>query len=644
MRTQRQYSSVRLPGAGLLLIGLIALTAVFMGHDVARAQFAPNITVALSTQAPGANPEISSSLDISAPQPNFAAIISFTPPEFTVPKAEDMPIGAVVAELTSVAVLGLINGPCSTPIGVEFTFLNASTDITNTIDPLPQGASDRLQVLRQDTDPVNGIADGADRYPSYLKDPDVFGNTKPRARYFGATTIPEAMNLTVILNFVFFDLGVTPNPDIPLDARLGYPNVTVLQDPTEVGASVITDFCSPLAADTTVFPLSKDNTNTGVDESGHVVRQNPASDGTFNFLNWARSQRDADGDGLENTLDTCPFIPTNVEDPRQPAAPIGTGDPDLDAIDSACDPDPANLCWAGPPGFQGTDCDGDEFLNRGDNCPQVPNADQADDDDDGIGDVCDIVGAGGVGQGPNVADGVRTDICAVNQITIGAGGPAPSGAIAVGATTCPPASVAVAGGGDGGDGGGDGGPTGGGLLTEEQLATAVETTAAAILTELDEDLSIGEVGLGIDPVKGFDTTSTGTSAPLVVVCAEKKQSGLEPVSGEEITFKIDSQPGSDASLEDETATTDAEGSAVVTLNVGSTTGDIVVSAFGEGCGDAKTVTLTVVEAGPATGVGSLAPAIASIPAWAAIASGLGGAGLLGGLGALASRVLRRRRQ
>jgi len=44
------------------------------------------------------------------------------------------------------------------------------------------------------------------------------------------------------------------------------------------------------------------------------------------------------------------------------------------------------------------------------------------------------------------------------------------------------------------------------------------------------------------------------------------------------------------------------------------------------------------------GVGSLAPVVSSIPAWAAIASGLGGAGLLGSLGAFAARVFGIRRR
>jgi len=43
-----------------------------------------------------------------------------------------------------------------------------------------------------------------------------------------------------------------------------------------------------------------------------------------------------------------------------------------------------------------------------------------------------------------------------------------------------------------------------------------------------------------------------------------------------------------------------------------------------------------------TGVGALAPAAASIPGWAAVASGLGGAGLLGSLGTFAARLFRRR--
>jgi hypothetical protein len=70
--------------------------------------------------------------------------------------------------------------------------------------------------------------------------------------------------------------------------------------------------------------------------------------------------------------------------------------------------------------------------------------------------------------------------------------------------------------------------------------------------------------------------------------------------------------------------------------------------LGQTPGAGTTPTTTSDDAGGGVGspgVGSLAPVVSSIPAWAAIASGLGGAGLLGSLGALAARVfgIRRRR-
>ncbi len=71
---------------------------------------------------------------------------------------------------------------------------------------------------------------------------------------------------------------------------------------------------------------------------------------------------DADGDGIPDEQDNCPDVPN----PDQ-------ADLDGDGVGDACD----------------DDIDGDGILNEDDNCPTTPNPDQADLDGDGVGDVCD---------------------------------------------------------------------------------------------------------------------------------------------------------------------------------------------------------------------------------------------------------------
>ena len=119
----------------------------------------------------------------------------------------------------------------------------------------------------------------------------------------------------------------------------------------------------------------------------YVLYRNPDEEGTYTFTTIAVGQPDADGDGLENGLDTCPFD-ANAGDPRE----LGDGDADSDGLDSACDPDDNEI---------NSDQDLDGYVNRQDNCPLEANGDEgtnqkesdvdADSDRqiDGIGDECD---------------------------------------------------------------------------------------------------------------------------------------------------------------------------------------------------------------------------------------------------------------
>jgi hypothetical protein len=127
---------------------------------------------------------------------------------------------------------------------------------------------------------------------------------------------------------------------------------------------------------------------------------------------------DADGDGVTDASDNCPTVANanqantdgdshgnacDTEGPSGNFNGVGGTDDCTDGVD--------NNANGLTDGFEPTcDSDGDGVSDSNDNCPNTPNASQADADGDGLGNACDTEGpwgnSNGVGGGNDCADGV----------------------------------------------------------------------------------------------------------------------------------------------------------------------------------------------------------------------------------------------
>jgi hypothetical protein len=94
---------------------------------------------------------------------------------------------------------------------------------------------------------------------------------------------------------------------------------------------------------------------------------------------------DTDGDGIDDASDNCP----DVFNPIRPLDDGAQADFDNDGVGDVCDPCPIDPNTTNCSTPDPDDVDGDGEPNATDNCPNTPNADQADGDNDGRGDVCD---------------------------------------------------------------------------------------------------------------------------------------------------------------------------------------------------------------------------------------------------------------
>ncbi|MEX0800934.1 MAG: hypothetical protein WD379_06955 [Dehalococcoidia bacterium] len=413
-------------------------------------RFCPQVAVSLADPAPGAQSDITVSLELLAPQYNFRLIVTFLPPDWEVASDSDIPDGAVTGELTSMSTLGLIGGACNTPVPTGFTFMDATT------------SADALVPFEEQFAVLDGLPRGVTEYPDYLTrmfvDADLAAIT-PLSRQYAQTLVGET---PVSLNFVLFQPGTPIGPFNP-DPAMGYPSVTVLQNTGDPGAeaipAAITDFCTPLTSETITFGETRDNPDIEGDQGGGAYRTNPGGDGDHQFTTFALSLWDTNRNGLENDLDPCRhrlWDPAEFEwDPRE--------FDDMPPLE-ACGLDPADTS---------VDIDQDGFLNRQDNCPWVANAEapdnQRDTNGDGVGDACYTEdGLDGALEPPRLG-AVGYAGCVFSPVPVGAGGAAP-------AEICDMQFVAPPGDGDG-DGAADAADDGG--LGTGAIAGIVAGTVAA---------------------------------------------------------------------------------------------------------------------------------------------------------------------
>lgn len=363
------------------VIAAIALIMSLAASDTAYAQatFGPQLDVTLDDSTPNAMSGYTLEFELPEGDVNFAGIVGFLPPDWGIVDGRDIPLGAVVGELTADAVLGLANSACNQELKVEFIMLNSSLDPDDSISfDVEDGADPFTEDWAEDLD-GNGLLEHVDKWPEFIFRTLEDTTEQPIRRASGRAIVAGT---PVLLQFLVFPQGTFINENIPNDVALGYPSVTLLQnagDPEIVPEpGVITDFCSPLRSTNLSYGITEDNDETEADESGYPLFVNP-QDGTHTFTVASVGQRDADGDGFENSLDTCPLVP-DIGNPRV----TNLGDADGDHLDAACDPDDSRV---------NSDEDLDGYLNGQDNCTLLANGEestnQADEDEDQIGDICD---------------------------------------------------------------------------------------------------------------------------------------------------------------------------------------------------------------------------------------------------------------
>jgi hypothetical protein len=355
-------ASNRRPFARVGLAAALAVSLLWIGSRGAQAgSFNPTATWSFSNTVADTPSDIT--MDFGFPEGDvyWSFAVIFWPASWQITPSSDVDIGVQRGTFDAAWQAGFANSPCNMAATGHWEPLNATTDKSQTVT-----FEDRFDDSNGDGNP-----DFIDMYPDF--NDRILGPAQPIMR---EAAVDEVTGF--IVQLLYYEPGATIAGQA-LDPALGYPIVHFFEnmgDPEAVPVpGLVTDLCTPLTGTLVEF---------GAAEDGTVLTKTAKEAGAYTFSALGVSQRDADGDGYENALDPCPLTADADWDPRAASA-VGPGDADGDGLPSSCDPDDNDA---------NDDEDGDDYLNRGDNCPLAANGvadadNQKDSDFDGIGDACD---------------------------------------------------------------------------------------------------------------------------------------------------------------------------------------------------------------------------------------------------------------
>ena len=445
-------------GKRIVALGLFALVALTLGLFASSGSeagsYRPTNIYTVGTNTAGVASNTITTVSIPTPDYNYedSSMFNFGPIAGQTEPGGDFLIASWMGELSSTTTLGLLNGRCLSSIGPAFKLFNASLNTSDTLTPA-ESAWTNTATLPPDAN-ADDIPDYLQKYPHFLNlmlDPDGAGVKPPLvpyARYAGHKLVSTSWMLIQIVILTPGQIAQLPAIKAQMGPELGWGILTVLNNPIDQqeNPGAVSDFCTPLTSITTLYGKTAAGSNPPdpvtnpshygaygwfIGDSFDLVSQTNPPDNTGilatdTHLNrtYSQSERDFDGDGLENDLDPCFYTPDPTWNPRTTGSiSVGNcvvgaaGDQDCDGLPNSCDPFPAVYDDVGLL----EDEDNDGYNNRQDICPLVADGpgvgNQLDTDGlvenadlgpkpDSIGDACDDSDNDGKENGSTVAPGV----------------------------------------------------------------------------------------------------------------------------------------------------------------------------------------------------------------------------------------------